>query len=111
VQNKIAAMFNKRFKKMRLKRGWTLPETAKRIGVSVDTIATYQRDATPHFKHLVKIARAFDISLQFLITGKEDEQKEAMGDFATFKKYFNEAAVGEKEKVRKFVVSNKKNNQ
>lgn len=88
---------------MRLQKGWTLEETAKRIGVSVETVCTYQRGTNPNFKYLTKIAKAFEISLEELVTGSEKQLKPVVHDFAWFKKYYSYATRVEKAKVRKYI--------
>ena len=99
-------MFTQRFRKLQEQKGWTIAETAKRIGVSNDTISTYRRDATPKFKHLVKIAKAFGVSLEFLITGSEKKTK-GLTDFKTFEKYFKSCSAKEKKRIREFVGASK----
>jgi transcriptional regulator with XRE-family HTH domain len=94
-------MFTKRFRKLQEQKGWTIPETAKRIGVSNDTISTYRRDSTPNFKHLVKIAKAFDISLEFLITGSDKKPKS--NDFNAFQKYFSSCSAKERKRIKEFI--------
>ncbi|MBS1508381.1 MAG: helix-turn-helix transcriptional regulator [Bacteroidetes bacterium] len=88
---------------MRLQKGWSLKETAQRIGVSVETVCTYQRGTTPNFKYLTKIAKAFDISLEQLITGSDEKMKPLVHDFNWFKKYYSYTTRVEKIKIRQFI--------
>lgn len=88
---------------MRLQKGWSLKETAKRIGVSVETVCTYQRGTTPNFKYLTKIAKAFDISLEQLITGADGKLKPLEHDFNWFKQYYSSTTRIEKAKIRQFI--------
>jgi transcriptional regulator with XRE-family HTH domain len=93
---------------MRLQKGWSLNEAAKRIGVSVETICTYQRGTTPNFKYLTKIAKAFEISLEQLITGADGKLKPVVHDFDWFKKYYTYTTRVEKAKIRKFIEATEK---
>jgi transcriptional regulator with XRE-family HTH domain len=95
-------MFTKRFRKLQKQKAWTISETAKRIGVSNDTISTYRRDSTPSFKHVVKIAKAFDVSLEFLITGSEKKPK-SLNDFNAFQKYFLSCSAKERNRIKEFM--------
>jgi transcriptional regulator with XRE-family HTH domain len=88
---------------MRLQKGWSLEETAKRIGVSVETVCTYQRGTNPNFKYLTKIAKAFDISLERLVTGTEAKPKAAIEGFDRFKKYYASASEPERKKIAKYL--------
>jgi transcriptional regulator with XRE-family HTH domain len=95
-------MFTKRFRSLQKQNGWTIVETAKKIGVSNDTISTYRSGATPRFKHLVKITAAFNVSLEFLVTGKEKKPTKD-SDFAAFKKYYSSTSQAEKIRIKNFV--------
>lgn len=95
-------MFNKRFKSLQEAKGWTLMETARKIGVHVDTIHTYRTVATPKFKHLTNIAKAFGVSLEYLITGKDSNPKN-LNDFSSFKKFYASLSPAERSKIKKWV--------
>lgn len=95
-------MFNKRFKALQQAKGWTLMETARQIGVHVDTIHTYRTIAKPKFKHLPKIAKAFNVSLEYLITGKDSNPKN-LNDFGSFKKFYSSLSADEQSRIKKWI--------
>ena len=65
-------IFGKRLKELRLEQGETQQETAKAIGVSSICYLHYEKNQRePSFDILIKIAKHFKISLDYLF-GLED---------------------------------------
>lgn len=64
--------FPKALKTLRMKVGISQQELAKELKISNSAISMYERgEREPDFKTLESIARYFDESIDFLITGKE----------------------------------------
>jgi transcriptional regulator with XRE-family HTH domain len=71
------ASFSDRFKMLREQRGWTQDDAAERLGISRSTIAGYEsgtKARVPREDMLIKIADAFDVSIDYLL-GRTDEPK------------------------------------
>jgi transcriptional regulator with XRE-family HTH domain len=96
-------MFSKRFRALRLGKGWNIPEAARQIGVSTETIHTYERDTTPNFKYLAKIAKVLDVSLEYLVTGSDKKTKVVVSSYDWFKKYYASASAPERKKIHAFI--------
>ena len=64
----------KRIKHFRKQKKLTQKELAKALGISRDTLASWEVDRRePDYEIVIKIARFFDVSLDFLLTGQEKE--------------------------------------
>ena len=73
---KEAPPFGRKLAQLRNERGWTQPELAKRLGVTVKTVTYYERSATnPTAKTVEKIAQVFGVSPIDLIDHKTSERK------------------------------------
>ena len=60
---KEAPAFGKRLAELRKARGWTQPDLAELLGVTVKTITYYERSASnPTAKTIDKIAEVFDVA-------------------------------------------------
>lgn len=99
--------FSKRFRALRLEKGWSIEEAAKRLGVSKETIHTYERDTKPNFKYLARMASQFGITLNYLVMGA-DEQPPLVKDFEWFKKYYASTTSAEKKRINEFIDSKTK---
>lgn len=61
-------MFNKILKDLRLKHRYTQQELADKLEVTQRTIAFYEKgERQPDFNTLIKIAKIFDVSLDYLL--------------------------------------------
>ena len=62
-----------RITKLRLERGWSEYELAKRSGISQSTISTwYSRKIQPNVSSIEKICRGFGISMSFFFLGEDE---------------------------------------
>ena len=62
-----------RIKEIRTKSGISQEQLAGYLGISAATLSRYESmQHTPKLSILIAIARAFNVSLDYLITGKED---------------------------------------
>ncbi|WP_242362686.1 helix-turn-helix domain-containing protein [Limosilactobacillus antri] len=72
--------FNTRLTDLRENKGWSKTYVAKAVGLkSMQTYANWEYGRTePDFKMLTKIAKLFDVSTDYLLSGNKDKQpKEA----------------------------------
>ena len=74
--------FKDRLKKIRLAKGFSKSDLAKKIGVHYSQIGRYEeKGAHPSADVLAKIANALDISAEFLLNGtKEDLAENTLSD-------------------------------
>lgn len=69
-------MFNEQFESLRRKHGKTLSEMARILNLPQSTVSSWKsRGLTPNAKTLLEIARYFNVSIDFLITGEESDQR------------------------------------
>jgi len=71
------SIFNQRMRDIKRISGMTQKEMADRIGVPYSTIAYYFRDREPSYEILIRIAKEFNVSVNWLI-GYEDPDKCAL---------------------------------
>lgn len=70
--------FNNRLYQLRKQKGFSQEELANRLNVSRQTISKWEvGDSTPDMEKLVAISDLFGVSLDNLVTGKEDEPQPA----------------------------------
>ncbi len=70
----VTADFGPRLRKLRLERGWTLAQLAEKIGGTVRGVYYYEQEGRyPPVPALVKLAEAFDVSMEWLVSGQEKE--------------------------------------
>ncbi len=68
-------MVAERIIQLRTGKGWSQEELALAIGASRDIISKYERgNNLPSIEMASKMAKAFGVSLDFLINGKEDNR-------------------------------------
>ena len=61
-----------RLRKLRLERGWTLAQLAEKIDGTVRAVFYYEQEGRfPPAPALSKLAEAFDVSMEFLMSGEE----------------------------------------
>jgi len=54
-------------RRLRLRRGWTLFDLARRAGVPEQNIRRYEKGSTPHVEALRKLASALQCSMDALV--------------------------------------------
>ncbi|MEE0060906.1 MAG: helix-turn-helix transcriptional regulator [Acutalibacteraceae bacterium] len=70
--------FNNRLYQLRKQKGFSQEELANRLNVSRQTISKWEiGDSTPDMEKLVAISDLFDVSLDNLVKGKEEEPQRA----------------------------------
>lgn len=68
--------FGERLKELRIRKGLTHQEIADYLGVSRSTISYYENGKNePRIEGLIKLAELLEVSLDYLITGKENESE------------------------------------
>ena len=66
--------FNNRLYQLRKQKGLSQEELANRLNVSRQTVSKWEvGDSTPDMEKLIAISDLFDVSLDKLVMGKEDE--------------------------------------
>ena len=74
------AMIGMRIALLRLSKGWHQAELARRIGVSASAVGMYEQGRrTPSLDILIMMAKQFNVSLDYLITGSEYEYSVVAG--------------------------------
>ncbi len=69
--------FPEKLKKLRKSRGWSQNQLAQKIGADLQRISKYERGVIwPTMELMVKMARVFDVSVDFLI---RDDKNTAVG--------------------------------
>lgn len=75
-------MLNERLKNLRLAKGLTLQQVGDVFGISKVSVSTWESGKTsPDRKKLEKLAELFGISVQYLITGTEEESSTSSQTF------------------------------
>lgn len=65
-------MLSKQITKLRKKQGMSQSQLAKELNVSPSTIGMYEQGRrVPELKIVLAMARLFNVSLDYLVTGKE----------------------------------------
>ncbi len=63
----------RRLKDLRMNRGWSQGQVAKKIGADPQRVSKYERGITfPTADVLIKIASTFDVTLDYLLRGVKD---------------------------------------
>jgi transcriptional regulator with XRE-family HTH domain len=72
----------KRIRQLRLQRGWSQQELAEKVGIGQKQVSAYERDAnTPSGEIFIALARALDVSLDYLAQlAEEDASQVAVAD-------------------------------
>jgi transcriptional regulator with XRE-family HTH domain len=69
-----AVHLNKRIKKVRQAKGWTQEQLAEKIGISQKQVSAYERGTyNPSTEVLLKLAEALDVSLDYLVFERNDQ--------------------------------------
>ena len=70
------ASFSERIKELRRKHGMTQDALGKIIGVTRDSIYTYEKGINyPEVRNLIILADHFDVSIDYLVGRTDDPQK------------------------------------
>ena len=70
--------FNNRLYQLRKQRGFSQEELASRLNVSRQTVSKWEiGDSTPDMEKLVAMSELFDVSLDYMIMGKEEPPQAA----------------------------------
>lgn len=93
--------FNNRLYQLRKQKGLSQEELANRLNVSRQTISKWEvGDSTPDMEKLVAICDLFDVSLDNLVMGKEDEPQTQSPVKSEFSTMLNEKVLTEKNKKK-----------
>ena len=66
-------LLGSKIKELRTKYRFTQSELAELVGVTKSSIASYENDSRqPSYSGLIKLARTFNVSTDFLLLGKTD---------------------------------------
>lgn len=67
--------FSERMAKARKDKGFTQNDVAERLNVSFQAVSLWERgETTPEIDKLVEIASLYQVSLDWLLTGKKEER-------------------------------------
>lgn len=93
--------FNNRLYQLRKQKGFSQEELANRLNVSRQTISKWEvGDSTPDMEKLIAISDLFNVSLDNLITGKEDEPKITTETKSDFVSVLNEKVLTNENKKK-----------
>ena len=98
--------FNNRLYKLRKQKGFSQEELANRLNVSRQTISKWEvGDSTPDMEKLIAISDLFEVSLDKLVMGKEEEPQLSATSKSEFVSVLNEKVLtGENKKKAKSVL-------
>jgi transcriptional regulator with XRE-family HTH domain len=72
----LTASFPERLRQLRRERDWSQGQLANRAEIDTQRISKYERGiSSPPLEVLVRIARALDVSLDYLLTGKSSKNE------------------------------------
>jgi transcriptional regulator with XRE-family HTH domain len=72
-QTILSVAFPSKLRELRKNRGWSQGQLAKKIGADLQRISKYERGVIwPTMELTLKIAKAFDVSVDFLIRDDKD---------------------------------------
>lgn len=93
--------FNNRLYQLRKQKGLSQEELANRLNVSRQTVSKWEvGDSTPDMEKLIAMSDLFDVSLDKLVMGKEDEEKPPSTTKSEFVTVLNEKVLTNKNKKR-----------
>ena len=73
-------MLNERIRKLRLERNWSQVDLAKRLNVTKQSVSNWENDnIQPSIEMLVKLAREFSVSTDYLLGLEERRYLEITG--------------------------------
>ena len=72
-------MLGLRIALLRVEKGWSQAELAKRIGVSASAVGMYEQGRRePSLSLVVCLAQALDVTTDYLLTGKSNNQLDGL---------------------------------
>jgi transcriptional regulator with XRE-family HTH domain len=93
--------FNNRLYQLRKKKGFSQEELANRLNVSRQTVSKWEvGDSTPDMEKLIAISDLFDVSLDNLVMGKEDDAQPPTSAKSEFATVLNEKVLTQKNKKK-----------
>ena len=73
-------MLNERIRKLRLERNWSQVDLAKRLNVTKQSVSNWENDnIQPSIEMLVKLARVFSVSTDYILGLEERRYLEVTG--------------------------------
>ena len=91
--------FNNRLYQLRKQKGLSQEELANRLNVSRQTVSKWEvGDSTPEMEKLIAISDLFDISLDKIVMGKEDESQISATTKSELVSVLNEKVLTQKNK-------------
>ena len=98
--------FNNRLYQLRKQKGFSQEELANRLNVSRQTVSKWEvGDSTPDMEKLIAISDLFDVSLDNLVMGKEDDAQPPTSAKSEFATVLNEKVLTQniKKKAKKIL--------
>lgn len=93
--------FNNRLYQLRKQKGLSQEELANRLNVSRQTVSKWEvGDSTPDMEKFIAMSDLFDVSLDKLVMGKEDEETPPSTTKSEFVTVLNEKVLTNKNKKR-----------
>lgn len=93
--------FNNRLYQLRKQKGLSQEELANRLNVSRQTVSKWEvGDSTPDMEKLIAMGDLFDVSLDRLVMGKEDEEKPPISAKSEFATVLNEKVLTSNNKKK-----------
>lgn len=93
--------FNNRLYQLRKQRGFSQEELASRLNVSRQTVSKWEiGDSTPDMEKLVAMSELFDVSLDSLVMGKEEQPQTATAPKSEFVSILNEKVLTKENKKK-----------
>lgn len=91
--------FNNRLYQLRKQKGFSQEELAGRLNVSRQTVSKWEvGDSAPDMEKLIAISDLFDVSLDMLVKGKEEEPKPPPSARSEIAAVLDEKVLTEKNK-------------
>ena len=93
--------FNNRLYQLRKQKGFSQEELANRLNVSRQTVSKWEvGDSTPDMEKLIAISDLFDVSLDNLVMGKEDDAQPPTSAKSEFATVLNEKVLTQNNKKK-----------
>ena len=93
--------FNNRLYQLRKQKGLSQEELANRLNVSRQTVSKWEvGDSTPDMEKLIAMSDLFDVSLDMLVKGKEEDPKPPPTAKSEFTAVINEKVLTDKNKKK-----------
>lgn len=93
--------FNNRLYQLRKQKGLSQEELASRLNVSRQTVSKWEiGDSAPDMEKLIAMSELFDVSLDYLMLGKEDSSQPTSAAGSAFVTTMNEKVLTPQNKKR-----------